>query len=372
MYAFAILFAGLFQSVGNRPKITFWSVMAATIILFGIMNANKEMAGDWTWYTAHYKAMEYLGFSDYLGKRIGAVTTRVTEPVYYLLAYLTGKLSGYDVDALAASVTIFVFGVMAWGIWLVAEWEYRGRNRVLQPLVVAGVAIFAINFSLSTHLVRQELAASFVVLGFAFLLQDKLRVAIGWAIVAFLTHQSAAFLIVTLYAPLYLSRRFAPDIPTRTVYYLVLLLVGGLFGYAITTTDEFQNAKNDGAVADALLYVDGVIFAALVGVHLLSKHRSSLSGCIIGTYVLFYAVYLLVAESALAALRVYFYMDSIRAIAVFLIIAALTQPRLLQRSEVLIGAALIMSAIYYQEFRISRSPFDFGGGLIEYSLFPFY
>lgn len=388
-------------------------------VLFSVANASKIIASDWIWYTDHYRALQYTPFPTYFDINIDGVVASPTEPVFYVIMKVVSVLSGANVPALAWAVTVLIYcpvGIAA----LIAARQFT-RRASATITAVAGAMICGLTFTLSTQLVRQEIAAAFIALGIVLVSTRRTWLGVFFLLMAVGVHNSAA--IPDLAFGLAVLLRSPSNDRARVWQVLSILAAFAFLGAALATYAGATGieGKNDGAVSLTTVLLDaGLILlyfltsARLNGsysrgeftggdiqaVNLLRGNRSHTYSCqfapvlpvgqaameeresatvtghadyvvnraavenssrLIGTVSLLLpglvGLILGVSSLPLLFLRLYFYLEMGRALILCIVVAWL-----LNRSSyrLLLAGVIIPLAFIYLGLRIQNSPFQYG------------
>ncbi|MGF7155083.1 EpsG family protein [Novosphingobium gossypii] len=355
----------------KRVRREYLLLLLVFIVMFSMMDMNKGMMGDWVWYTEHYRRLEHMSLSSYIGARMGWITIKWNEPTYYAIAKAVAVLSGGSIAALAAVLTALNYSMIGWATYRVGKDIFRSAGRLPSALILMACVLLAMNFTLTTHLIRQELAASFGILGYSFLRSRQYVAAGVLALLAVTTHQSAALLLLVLYTPPFITLNLKRYPLARRFAILGALMVAALLGYYVSHSEIVAiGQKNDGSVSIVIFLLDAVIFGGLVLVTTFLRPAGPQARELVLSFLLFAAAMAFMMTIPLAALRMYFYIDFVRSLA--LVVIAVCLLRYLPRSmdNIVAGIPMLFLGLCYVQFRLDRSPFDFGGDLIHYMLYP--
>lgn len=356
------------------PRRSAWvyaAFVALIVALFAAMNMNKVPTGDWVWYIEHYRRLQYMPFLSYLGARIGWITIKWNEPFYYLICKIVSVYSGANIPTLAFVITLIDFGTVGWAIYRIGSDIFREEGRRTEPLMLVAALLLSVSFTLVAQLVRQEMAACICILGYSFLRRRQYVPAAIIVLLAVLSHQSVLVLALILSTPAlidqFLSRR---RLLRRAAIFLAVATVA-VIGFAVAHSDIAAiGQKNDGYVSLIIVVFDLLVFCGLIAVMIKDGYKSSTLRHAILSYLLFYAAIISMASVPLAALRLYFYIDLVRAISVLYLCARLMRPFPRKLDSVIFGITMLAAGLAYVHFRIERSPFEFNGTMISYVLYP--
>lgn len=354
----------------RRSVAIYYATLAVVIAALAQMNMNKDIAGDWVWYTQHYLRLEYMDFFSYLGAKIGSITVKWNEPVYYAICKVISVYSGGDIPTLALAITVIDYVLVGLAVFRVGGALFVKEGRNPNAIALIGCVLLAMSFTLVTHLVRQVMGASICIFGYSYLRRGNQWAAGALAVIAFLTHQSVALLVLILYAPVLLELHIHKRTARRVFGLGAILVAAGLGFYISHSSISSLGDKDDGSVSLALILIDAMIFAALATVVLTSRRRDMMASHFFLSYLIFYAAMSTLLTVPLAVLRIYFYLDFVRTMALlFLVIKGIRfLPKALDTA--LPGIGMLGFGLLYLGLRIDRAPFDFGGSLWHYLAYP--
>jgi hypothetical protein len=327
--------------------------------LFATINIGRDISGDWIWYTQHYAVLEYTSIGEYLGTTYNGIASEPSEPIYYLIASAVSRLTGACVAALAASVTILIYvplGVAA----IVFVRLYTRNPMVVAVSVVASMSI-GLTFTLSTQLVRQEIATSWLVLALALIAKGRPLPAALIMTLAALTHNSsmvASLAILVAYFASKLGRLPWWLVPAIGLAFAVLGTVFVMIG-----TESF--AKDDGSVSALVLAFD--VCAAAVVLALALTSPNSPTRVIALFYPAMFGFLAAVASEPLLSLRIYFFLEIGRALAIALFALWVLKRQKFRR---IVAISVIAASLWYVHLRMSVSPFAYSRELTEVLLWP--
>ncbi|HIE0525904.1 TPA: EpsG family protein [Stenotrophomonas maltophilia] len=344
---------------GRAPAIACAAFFA---FLFGWINSNKIPDGDWSWYLYHFQLLQDIPIYDYFGQVHMGVSARLTEPVYHVLAWILSITTSAQPEVLAVVVTAIIYGSVAYFVTGTAAALTATRlSGVYVALAIICASTIGITFTLTTHLVRQELAIAFLLGSLCLEVKMRRRPALALAMLAVLTHNSAiipAFVLIFI-VQVKLIRNSV--IRKSLIGAASLALLG--FGYYFSTSDEIYRFgdKNDGAIGLLTYVLDAAI---VIGASSLLNTRS-VGKLVKSFFIPFVAMYSLTvigaSQQPLALLRMYFYFELIRVVGVTLICLWLAANR-----AFIVLSILAIVGFYYVSLRMDNSPFYFGGEFVDY------
>ncbi|MEE4453956.1 EpsG family protein [Novosphingobium resinovorum] len=356
----------------RRSTAIYCATLAIVIAALAQMNMNKDMSGDWVWYTQHYLRLEYMNFFSYLGAKIGSIVVKWNEPVYYAICKIVSVYSRGDIPTLALVITLIDYVLVGVAVFRVGGALFVKEGRNPNAIALIGCVLLAMSFTLVTHLVRQVMGASFCILGYSYLRRGNQWMAGALAVIALLTHQSVALLVLILYAPVLLELYFKKR-STRRLFSFGAILVAAALGYYISHSSiSSLGQKDDGSISIGLVLIDAAIFAALAVVVFTNRRRDMMASHFLLSYLIFYAALMTLLTVPLAVLRIYFYLDFVRTMALLLLVIKGVRflPKALDTA--LPGVGLLGLGLLYVGLRIDRAPFDFGGSLWHYLAYPIF
>jgi len=172
------------RGVSRRYVDATWIIVLVSFVIFA--GLRYEVGGDWGSYFLLYDDARHYSFWEYLSR---------SDPGYMLLNWLSSRLGGgvYLVNTLSALIFFSCLIIFC-------------RAQPL-PFLAFAIAIPYMGIVVSMGYSRQVIALSFVMLGYKYLSEGKLRHYLLYIFVAALFHKSAVILL-----PLgifYLQRRLA-------------------------------------------------------------------------------------------------------------------------------------------------------------------
>lgn len=345
-------------AASKRPVLIGAASSGLLATLLAVSNASKGIDGDWAWYVLHYEALKYTPLSEYFGVRFGPVSAEPTEPLYYAVAQVLAVSSGANVAVLAIAVTFIIYGAMGGAlVATMASLNCRAWDMVVGT--VAGMLV-GLTFTLTTQLLRQEIAASFIAVAIVASAYRKWPATIASLAAAVLTHNSAMIPAAGLVLAVVL-RRGGRGATLR-------FLIGGLVFYALglyyltTVGNAAYTGQDNGSIGVTVIAFDLFI----LGVFAFLVRRRGLGSNPVASTVLFcfpafYGFVLGVASQPLPLLRMYFFIEVLRALMIALIVACLMRGPL----RLFVGLGVIVGAFGYLALRIQQSPFTYALSPLE-------
>jgi hypothetical protein len=340
-------------STSRRAATATGLVVAGTVAgVFAVSNASKEVSGDWRWYTYHFALQEHMPLSQYLGTRIDRVTPEVTEPAYYAVSRVVSVLTGGDVAILAIVVTILIYGTLGVACVVVAR-QYSGDAFVVGVATFLGL-IFGLTFTLTTQLVRQEIAAAVIALGLVLLASHRRTLSVMCFALAVLTHNSAIIPIAALLVAYALSR-FRGNYLVKSVIVVGLFWVLGQVYIRGIGAAQYEGASA-GEISPLILTADVVLAGAFI-ILIRGKLSTPISHWIILALPGVAGFLAGVASQPTPFLRVYFYVEVLRALMIAILAGAYLR-RGYSAPIILFG--VLVAGYAYLALRLESSPFVYG------------
>ena len=343
------------------------SAIAVVLGIFGWMNSMKGISGDWVWYTEHFLLLEHMHFSEYWGQRIGRYTIRIAEPVYYFIAFVLAKLTGGSIPALAWVVSSLIYIPLGVSVGLISA-------RMVKVPAHAGVAILValmvgVTFTLTTHLVRQEIAGALLVFGCVLFYFGWRTIGMILAALALLTHNSSFFpLAVIVAASLFAINHERLAWGRVALLWGVFIAVGLSYLLVAPGLGYYQSDNSDGEISKLTFLLDvSILLIFLFARSRLGEPQRLLD--ILAAGAIIYSGFLIgLSLVPLPFIRMYFYFELFRTLMVGAIACALLR----SRYGALLAVPMLLVAVVYVEIRIRVSPFWYeGGGVVARILKPF-
>ncbi len=328
--------------------------------VFAWMNATKQIFGDWIWYTDHFGYLVNLSLSEYMAGNYAGIQPKETEPIYYAISKALAVASDGNVSVLAIAVTILVYVPLGWAI---AKFVMnQTASTELTGFAVAIAMIVGPTFTLSTQLVRQTIAASFIAAALIAFGMHRSRIGILLIMFAVLTHNAALVPALAILIAAILARASAVR-----AWWIVgigaMFVVLGLAYIRLQGAGEYRGAS-DGSVSYAVIFFDAVLAIIFAVVVLRSATVAYSARLTVLVLPALFGFVLGVISQPLPLLRMYFFIEVVRALIIAFLIVKVFAARTMR--PLLLGVLVL--AVVYCEARIGRAPWGYGGGLIEHLL----
>ncbi|MGW8812462.1 EpsG family protein [Gordonia terrae] len=350
-----------------EPALSGLVIVLLMASIFAWLNVGKEITGDWVWYSSHYTYLEQTPLLEYLGVRVGNITPDLTEPLYYSAARAISVLTGASIPALAVCVTAALY--LSVGIAVV--WFARtltSSSVIIAVCTFSGMAL-GVTFTLSSQLVRQEIAAGFLCIAIVAAGRRVWILSCIFMVAAGLTHNSAlvpASAIVVALLLMRLQRHAFVSCVVGTVAFASM-------GYVFLNRFGFSEyvGGDDGAISPLIFVFDFSLVVAfyLVAAKMGDLRASSVVRLIAFLIPLFYAFVFSVYSQPIPFLRLYFFIEILRT----LIICYCVVMAMRHFGKFVVGAVVCVISFMYVDFRIARSPFEYGRDFLSSILYsPFF
>ena len=277
------------------------------------INWSKEIESDWSWYSAQFLQYPHFSLVDIFGRTFHPRANDLEEPLYYILSWTTAQVFGANLGALNAVIVIWIYGCLSFAVGLI------GRYLQLSPSYALVLHFMMLSlgfvFTLSTHLVRQQMALASVIVAVAFLLGRKGVFALIALAVGIGFHTSAVVVALAIGVGVWVSTQ-------RTWRLLVTAITSGLaagfaFWLFIGRGYEGQSA---GGVSPLWIILDVLVVVGLLALRtsVSLETRRILGGLpAVMLTMLFFALANLTEPTP--ALRFYLYLAPFSALGAFLI-----------------------------------------------------
>jgi hypothetical protein len=287
---------------------------------------------------SYYSYVDYVSSTPIVEVLFGAdafLSIRQEEPLFKLIVWLLGKMSGGSrvVFTLATTIFIYVGAMLSCRMLLQTIANDQPRNatfrstRTLIPVVTCAALLIGITFSLTAHLTRQYLAGSLFFFGLFLWATSSRKWALLLALLAVTIHLSAALLWVPLTLAMVYRR-------SAVLYGLCLLaliasLATGIFDQLFDLSAQISFLREDGEQGAALQLIDSLIFIVATSMYYSVPARSTATrrafSTLLAFAVAFATLLLLIHNAPFLFFRAYMYIEFLRAPMVALILYAAMQ-----------------------------------------------
>lgn len=363
-YAFPVLAVsflaiGVIGAYSQDAKLVGSSIVVITCSLLAWVNSGKSISGDWTWYTTHFGYLEYTNLSDYLGQKVGLVRPQRSEPVYYLISLIVSRASDASVATLAVVVTVLVYGCVGLAIVYFAS-SLTNDRFIVSVATFAGLSM-GVTFTLSTQLVRQEIAAGLFALSLLLIGKSKYWAGAGLMIVGCLTHNSLLIPVASVVVALAIRRWSAHAFVGLVLGSVAFYAFGALYLRRIGS--EAYLGGDDGSISAWVFVLDLFLVSAFYYTAYRSGDlfRAGPTSLIAFTIPCFYGFVLALAGEPIPFLRMYFFIEVLRATVLCYLICRWLSGGYAK----VLGSAIVLVGIFYIQLRIDRAPFVYYRSFVD-------
>ncbi|WP_158583889.1 EpsG family protein [Salinibius halmophilus] len=330
------------------------------VVFFSVVNLSKVVEGDLAWYLEDYADFLYFGYFDYFSYDYRA---KLTEPLYHFFSYILSVLTGGSESYFVATVTFIIYYLSALFVAKILLNVLAVSYSDDVVLVLVFFIFFGILFSQALNLIRQYIACVLLLLSFLFFFEGRNKRMFLFFILAFLTHNSVfVFLPLFLLGVVLVSRKLRDEGLLFSIF--AAFFLGGVVAviYIVSFFIFGQASRlyiDDGSVSWVVKSFDLIL---LLGMSFALRNKAgteSGSRKLVLVYAYFSFVGFLVVShySEFLSLRYYFYMDFLRWIPFYFLLSAVSLNSL---GKFLALFVLFFSSIFYMNFRMEMSPFEYG------------
>lgn len=342
-------------------------VMVAVLTWMNVERGRDN--GDIVWYLDYFHLVANSGLLSVfdISNEI-LVHAKTSEFAYYALSWIIAKLSWGSESVYCAVISLLIYGMSCLGLLKISRRVGLSGPQTAALLLLASLA--CITFTLTNHLIRQELAGAYALGALGLHLDGRRRAALALALIAVLTHNSVVVPIAFFVG----VEQFVVRRPRRLRHLLPITVAAGVIaGFVLTRVVSSESPDiyeiSDGAVSKlvvaydvALALVTSLCMARLGRRGRLREDVRRMALVLTVFYVAYLSFCAVLPPGSLPALRFYFYLDFIRWIAPLVLF--LTFRRRLDGPALILLALLV--GVAYVNLRVARSPFDYGGDLLSY------
>jgi hypothetical protein len=363
----ALLVAACLVAIVVPTEDMKWLLLISACVLFTILNVSKELDGD---------LINYVNLQDYVGQRpfytlfdkdelvLISGSYRVSEIGFYAPLWLMSQVFDDSKLALAIASTLGIYVPAFLALNLIGKHERWSKGLTL---TIAMFTVFAgLNFVAATHLIRQYISGSLILLGFALFIARRPRPAMLLAAYACTVHNSSILLVPLVVVMCWLNQyretgRMTLFGRSWRILAMIVFMIGMM---AAVSFKEIEHLAQDEAATISLGYfvVVGVYF--LIANYAIHVQRLKLRSLHYAR-VAFGAIYFLslgffILGIQLFALRYFAYLEWIYG----LMLAGITF-RLFERSaglQVLSRFTVAAAAAAILVVRVAVGPWMYGPG----------
>jgi len=332
--------------------------VTAIVIPLALLNTSKSVSGDWSWYTELYSEMNSGSMNEFLGTRFGPglISIKSTEPLYYYASDVLSSATNGSIPALSASITITIYLLIGFSLTLLGQHIEVASSKIYLCLIPA--LLVGVTFTLTTQLVRQELALALLVLAIALTLQRRYLLTAVIVAAAVLVQNSAAIPSAAIFIGTLL---LASQRPKVALMCATLGFAGLGFAYSRSSGAAGYLTQDNGSVSILVLGFDALLIFTLwrVGRGNSWQRVREASSLIATIYVLLIIFLVFIISLPVPFLRIYLYIEALRVLAIFMLTYLLVTAERAWSYPVLI----ILTGIYFQ-LRLSAAPWEYSYGTL--------
>jgi hypothetical protein len=330
------------------------------VVVFSVMNLHKSFEGDFVWYFEHYLAMGQGHFFTLFSEPYAGVQAKYSEPVYYFLSYAIAMLSDSSLNIYILSITILIYGISLLSTLRLCSFLKLTDYSTAAALIVT--VTLCITFTLTTHLIRQNLAGSFLFLSFTYLVVHNYKYFLIMIVLSIGTHNSALIPALLFLSAFSLNRYESKSLKIVVQIFFAILLAY-LLPYIISPESDNLYTQSDGDISLLVIVYDVVILAVATYLFLFKYESTNKQFNFMMLGVLsFFIFVMLLSYSPLLQLRYYLFFDYFRVVS-FLVVIYFYEKKI--PSITFVFFALFIG-IFYTNLRIEKSTFNYKGSLMEY------
>ncbi len=329
------------------------------ILLFSTINFTRSIDADWENYLNFCQSLNGTNLYNFLTE--SQLSVRIIEPLFYVFAWALSNLTNANLYLYSFFIAISIYGIYAYGINSICEFLGLKESRIIFCIICA--FFVCINFSETSHLIRQYISGSILFLQIFILSKKKYFLYFILMIIGTLNHNSmilpSSFLLLSFI--LNVKLKLTPN-------FLKLFIVPGCIGillgiflnqYLIILNAE--NIENESSFYFSMI-IDLMCFFFCVMLYFSKNVNESIKN-FITLYFIFMAMYscflYIVHDNQLIFQRFYLYLEWFRIFG-FLALTVLYPSLGKLNAQTL---ACYLGCLLFVFFRVSRTEWSYGNGL---------
>ena len=362
VYPVIFIFYLLFILSADKGYKNFIIFFLLSIFIF--LNATRSVDNDLENYLSIYQFMNtstLRGFFEDSNQFL--VSFRLSEAVWYAITWTISNLTNANEFVYIAFLTCAIYGIYYCGLKGLVE-AIDGNTQVYILTILFGMLV-CINFSETTHLIRQYICGSVLFLQFVWIFRKQyLKVFLGF-VPAMLIHNS---LIVPFFIMIISYLFFTQKIITNKILriFLMPLITGAIIGFALNrfvSQYNYEASDSSGGVFFSMA-LDVATYLIALGFFLYSKNKRQINILVEGYLIfclMFAACLFFLRSNMILYLRFYLYLEWFR---VFGLISLMTLFPVFKRSGIVFIGFVIFCFLFFS-LRILRAPWLYGIDLME-------
>lgn len=359
----------LLITVANNNTSAKIITLISITTLFCWINSHKYLSGDLTWYYDHFLLLNNLPITSYLGSKINQFTIKINEPFYYVISFAISRISNGNTVLLNIFITGWIY--LLTGAAFSKMLNSSGLSPAKTMAALTAAMFTGVTFTLTTHLVRQEFAASALLICATSLFLKGKKLALLFGIISITSHESSYIPLSCLLVGYFYQKIEIPfgkkDVFIKILFLFLFAGIGLYYSKYISLDNIFKKIRSDGDINPLLIVLDATLYIAVL-FHA-KKSNNKLALKILYIAALYFSFLIGVSATPLALLRMYFYVDLFRGCEVIYLSVALLR----SNYGGLMIIPILTISVMYTELRIMASSFAYyGGGIINHLLFPIF
>jgi hypothetical protein len=346
------LFLFLLLIAFYRKKYTYQIFILFTIIFFTNLNYTRSIDADWENYIDFYKSLN--GYNLYAFLTESQLSVRITEPFFYAFAWVLSNITNSNLYLYVLLITAFIYGIYSFGINKIIQTLNLKNSNLMFSIFCA--FFICINFSETSHLIRQYISGSILFVMVPYLFNKKYMHIFFLLLIGTLVHNSfllpAIFLIVS-----YILINNMLFIKEGIKIFMLSIIIGLIFGVILKKYLIILNAENFdndtpifiSMIIDSACFIFGVILYHYQKIDIIIKKFVSFYL----TFILLYSSFLFISnDNQLIFQRFYLYLEWFRVLG-FLYLSILIPTLGKMNSQTLIAFCICLCILTLRIYRTS-------------------
>lgn len=359
----AIFIFYLLVILSQDQRYTYFVFFIILSILI-ILNINRSVDNDLENYLSIFKFMNtstLRGFFEDSNQFI--VSLKLSEAVWYGITWLISNLTNANEFIYIAFLTFVIYGIYFWGLKEIVE--FMNENSQFYIMAISFGMLICINFSETTHLIRQYICGSVLFLQFVWLFKKQyLKVFLAF-IPSLLIHNSliVPFFIIIISYVLFFQKIINNKILRL---FLIPIITGSVIGYAINifvNQFNYETSVSSGGLFFSMS-LDVATYMLTLGFFLYSKNSRNINMLVEGYlifFLMFVAFLFFLRSNMTLYLRFYLYLEWFRVLGLISLTALFP---IFKRSSILF-VLFFMFCFLFLQLRILRAPWTYEIGFIK-------
>lgn len=231
----------------------------AIAVVMAVLNTAKLPESDLAWYILLYNEAAKLPLTDAIFN--ASLSVRSSEFVYNTYVYSLAALSNRSSAAFVFISTFLIYFLANYAALLYSSHAAEKHEQTDDTvLLLLSTSFVFLTFSLSGHLIRQYLAASMAVVGFALFHRNRTISHLVLATAVF-THNSSVALVLPMLAGLHGGYVFRLALIVCGTLALIILGAGIPAITALETLTSAAATMDDGSIPKAIITFDCLLLA---------------------------------------------------------------------------------------------------------------